>query len=373
MKEYATIYGAWGDILVSIQECFKQGYSKFLILSNQSDIENFMLAQNFVEDVIKLPFEEKYLSMLNNERDLSDYCSKLFHKNISVKNLSFDYSNNTTRYDIYKSFNVDEKSKKWAMEIYEQLPEKFILFQPYSINSSSMSDHWKYWDQLIKYHLSKKINVVACGRNIDFSKFDKFDNFYDISNSTNSFQQIFALCHYADKIISTSNGLSFYCASNDIESIIIMNRSASNYFSGFNRAIFSKKIKKIDFNCPLLEAISIIENNKKYDNLYQILACFPYLTKEEIYNILKNKNSNIYLQIKQGKITSVYSELGFDPLVLSFLVLCHDKFIYHIKYTNENEKYKWEQNILFFEEIFNKEIDFKFVNEPILKYDLITK
>jgi len=371
-NNYAVVVGAWGDILVSIQECYKKNYTKFIMLSNQIDIENFLMAQSFVEEVLKLPFNNEIMTEVGKGKlSFSNYCSSVFNKKIETDFYFFDNNHNTTRYDLYQNFVTDEKSKKWAKDISENLPKDFILFHPYSVgNSCPKINHWKHWSSLIEHYVKKKHNIVLCGQNIDFSHLDGYENFYDLSNSTGSFQQIFALCHYALRIIMTSNGLSFYCASNDINSVVILNKTASNYFSGFNRTIFSKNLTKIDFNCPLLEAISIIDNNKKHEDLYEILACFPYLHREDTYNSLNDKNNPICEQIKQGQVESIYSESGFDPLIFAHMILKNKRFIYHIKNYNEDEEFKILQNVKYFIERYNRDIDFKFISKPLLNYDL---
>lgn len=372
-NNYALIAGAWGDILVSIQECYKKNYTKFIMLSNQNDIENFLMAQSFVEEVIKLPFNHEVMNEVNKgDKEFSDYCSSLFKKNIKADFYFFDDNNNTIRYDLYQNFVTDEKSMVWAKEIVKSLPEDFILFHPYSIgNSCPRKNHWKHWNSLIEHYVKKKHNIVLCGQSIDFSHFDCYENFYDLTNITESFQQIFALCHYASRIIMTSNGLSFYCASNDFNSIVILNKTASNYFSGFNRTIFSKNLTKIDFNCPLLEAISIIDNNKKQEDLYEIMACFPYLHRENTYSLLIDKNNSICEKIKHEEIESIYSESGFDPLIFAHMILKNKRFIYHIQNYNEDEEFKILQNVKYFIERHNRDIDFKFISKPLLNYDLL--
>lgn len=375
MNKYAVIVGAWGDVLVSIKECHSQNFTKFILLSNQNDIENFLLAQDFIKEVIKLPYNKDLVDKISlGEKHFSNYCSDIMNRNIEVKFMLFDFLNNTNRYDIFQNFKLDEKSMKWAQDICENLPKDFILFHPYSIgNSCPKNEHWKHWDSLLEYYLKKNKNIVLCGQNIDFSHFDHYENLIDLTNSTDSFQKIFALCHYAQKVIMTSNGLSFYCASNNINSVIILNKSASNYFSGFNRAIFSENIIKIEYDTPFLETISIIENNTKNQDIYKILACFPYLNREITYNSLKNKNNEICLKIKNNKILSIYSEIGFDPLIFANMILKNKRFIYHIQNYNESEEYQILENVKYFIDRYNRDIDFKFISSPILNYDLFLK
>jgi hypothetical protein len=375
MEKYAVLVGAWGDVQVSLQECFKRNFRKIILLSNQKYIENFLLAQDFIDEVIKFPFNTEFMDKLNDgDKVFSEYCSHLKNKKIETTSFLFDDFNNTNRYDIYKNLKLDDESIEWAKNTAKKLPSNFILFHPYSIgNSCPKNDHWKHWESLIEYYVKKKNNIVLCGQNIDFSFLDNYENFYDLTNSTDSFQKIFALCHYAEKIIMTSNGLSFYCASNNLKSLVIMNKSASNYFSGFNRAIFSENVIKIDFDCPFLEAISIIENDKKSKDLFEILACFPYLHRDNIYDSLQMKNNEICQKIKQGHILSLYSENGFEPIIFANMILKNKRFIYHIRNYNEQEEYKIIENVKYFIDRYNRDIDFKFITSPIMDYDLILK
>jgi hypothetical protein len=374
MEKYAFICGAWGDIQVSLKEVEKTGIRKIIAATGQVDIENFLLAQDFIDEVIKIDFfpELWNLAVINRE-NLDEFLSNKIKKPVNVVNCAFNSSNNFIRYDLYSNGKIDEKSKQWAKEISQQLPEEFILFYPYSIgNSAPKKVHWPHWEALLTYLLKKSNNVVLCGQNIDLSHFDKYDNFYDLSNITFSFQQVFGLAFYAKQVITTHNGLSFFCVSNEFTTTVICNRH-SGYFNGFNRSLSGKHVKKIDYNSTLLEAISILENDAKVDDIYEIISSFPYLYKDFMYEHLVSKNNDISQQIQSGKIMSIYSENEFNPIIFANMILKNKRFIYHIQNYNEQEEYKILENVKFFIEKYNRDIDFKFISGPILNYDLFLK
>lgn len=372
MKDYCFVLGVWGDVLVSIQECFKSGCKNILVASNQNDIENFILAQDFVDHVYKVKYDNitnHYYSLGIDH--LSKYLSEELNDQINLIDCSVDAGNNRIRYDIYKNLKVDSKSEEWALEKLKHLPKDFILLYPYSINSSDKKAHWPHWDILVKYLLDKNMNVVLCGISIDHSKFDIYENFYDLSFTTSSFQQVFALAKFAQSVYTTSNGITFFCASNDILTYTFFNYSASNYFNGFNRTIYSKKLYKISYNSTFLEALSIINSSKRKDDIFEILACFPYLHKDEMYNLLLRKNETKYQDLKNNKYNSVYSKKPFDPLVFATLVLNNDRFIYHVKADDEIIENQILENVNYFKDIFKRDIDFKFIQKPLMNYDLI--
>jgi hypothetical protein len=375
MEKYAFVAGAWGDIQVSLKEVEETGITKIIAATGQNDIENFLLAQDFIDEVIKIDFPPELWQMaVINRNNLDHYLSSVVKKPIITTNCAFNSSNNFIRYDLHKNTKIDEKSKQWAQDISKELPKDFILFYPYSVaNSAPKEVHWPHWEQLLKHLLKKSNNVVLCGQNVDLSHFDKYDNFYDLSNITSSFQQVFALTFYAKQIITTHNGLSFFCVSNELPTTVIFNAHANSYFNGFNRSINGNNLKKIDYNSTLLEAISILENDNKIDDIYEIISSFPYLHKDNMYDNLMDKNNEICQQIKQEEIMSIYSENGFVPIVFANMILKNKRFIYHIKNYNEKEEYQILENVKYFIRRYNRDIDFKFISKPLLNYDLFLK
>ena len=375
MEKYAFIAGAWGDTQVSLKEVEKTGIEKIIVATGEKDIENFLLAQDFINEVIKIDFPPVLWHMaVINRNNLDEYLSIVIKKQVTVVNCAFNSSNNFIRYDLSKNVKIDEKSKQWSENISKELPKDFILFYPYSVaNSAPKEVHWPHWEQLLTYLLKKSNNIVMCGQNVDLSHFDQYDNFYDLSNITSSFQQVFALAFYAKQIITTHNGLSFFCVSNELPTTVIFNAHANSYFNGFNRSINGNNLKKIDYNSTLLEAISILENDNKIDDIYEIISSFPYLHKDHMYEYLMAKNNEVCQKIKNEKITSIYSEDGFAPIIFATMILKNKKFIYHIQNYNEKEEHQILENVKYFTERYNRDIDFKFISKPILNYDLFLK
>lgn len=375
MEKYAFIAGAWGDTQVSLKEVEKTGIKKIIAATGEYDIENFLLAQDFIDEVIKIDFPPILWHMaVINRNNLDGYLSDVINKPITAINCAFNAANNFIRYDLCKNVKVDEKSKQWAENIRKELPKEFILFYPFSVmNSAPKNVHWPHWEQLLTYLLKKSNNIVLCGKNVDLSHFDQYDNFYDLSNITSSFQQVFALSFYAKQIITTHNGLSFFCVSNELPTTVIFNAHANSYFNGFNRSINGINLKKIDYRSTLLEAISILENDNKNIDIYEIISSFPYLHKDLMYEHLVIKNNEICQKIKNEEITSIYSEDGFVPIIFANMILRNKRFIYHIQNYDEKEEYQILENVKYFIERYNKDIDFKFISNPILNYDLFLK
>lgn len=375
MDKYAFVAGAWGDIQVSLKEVERSGIKKIIAATGQNDIENFLLAQDFIDEVIIIDFPPELWQMAVIKRsNLDHYISNKINKNVTIINCAFNSANNFIRYDLIKNTKIDNKAKQWAKEIKKDLPENFTLFYPFSVSNSAPKEiHWPHWNLLLKYLLKKSKNIVVCGQHVDLSIFDDYNNFYDLTNLTSSFQQVFALAFYATDIITTHNGLSFFCVSNELPTTVIFNGHANSYFNGFNRSINGKNLKKIDYNSTLLEAISILENNNNTIDIYEIISSFPYLHKDDMYDNLNLKNHEICQKIKNEKIISVYSEIGFAPIIFANMMLKNNRFIYHIKNYNEKEEHQIIENVKYFIERYDKEIDFKFISNPILNYDLFLK
>lgn len=371
MDTFALICGAWGDIIVSLKELKNTNISKVIAATGQNDIENFLLAQDFINEVIKTDFpSELWINAVLERNDVTSYICNKINKNVNIVNCSFNSANNYIRYDLIENLTTDEKSKKWAKEINKDLPDKFILFYPYSLgNSAPKSVHWPYWKHLLSYLLKNQNNVVLCGMNSDFSEFDVYDNFIDLSNTTNSFQQVFALSHYAEQIITTHNGLSFYCSSNNLNSAVIFNSHADNIFNGFNRSI--QNVKKISYNDTLLDAISILKNPIKKDTFNDIIASFPYLHKTLMYDNITKKNNEICNLIKLNKFNTVFSKKGFLPYVIATLILSHKSFIYHMYLLDDEDELQIIENVKYLSEKYKCDIDFKILNQKSLEYDIV--
>jgi hypothetical protein len=369
MDAYVLICGAWGDIIVSLRQLKDTGISKIIAATGQKDIENFLLAQDYIDEVIKIDFPpELWINASIERNDVTDYISKKIGKQINLVNCSFNSAHNYIRYDLVKKITVDNKSKQWASVIKDDLPEDFILFYPYSLgNSAPLSVHWPYWKQFLKYLLDTKYNVVLCGMNLDFSEFDCYENFTDLSNATDSFQQVFALSHYAKQIITTHNGLSFYCSSNELKTIVIFNQHADNIFNGFNRSI--QNVKRISYNDTILDAISIFHAPIKKDTFNDILSSFPYLHKSLMYENIAEKDNILCDKVKN--CISVYSEKGFIPYIMATLILHHKRFIYHMKKMDEENEFEIIENIKYLSDKYECEIDFKILNQKTLNYDLV--
>jgi hypothetical protein len=92
-----------------------------------------------------------------------------------------------------------------------------------------------------------------------------------------------------------------------------------------------------------------------------------------MYENLMMKNNEICQKIKQEEIISLYSENGFEPIIFANMILKNKRFIYHIQNYNEKEEYKILENVKYFIDRYNRDIDFKFILKPIMDYDLILK
>ena len=320
--DYALVIGAWGDVISSLHEVKISGIRKIILSTNMNHIKDFLLCQDFIDKVELIPFShEIYTYGVDRNKIIPDSLSRI-SKNI--KNCSFHMGYPFVRYDIIDGLNVSKKSKKWVESI--NLPEKFILFYPYSLgNSCPLERHWPHWKELLKYLLDKKNNVVVCGINYDFSDFDSYNNFYDFINATDSFEDVFALAFKANKIITTHNGLSLFCAANNLNTTVIMNLNGNSVFNGFNRNINNSNITKIDYDSTLLEAISMLNKKITKRSIENYLLNFPYLSHTEIVELNKNNKS-----VKVPKnIKSIYSD-KFNFYVLAYILKHYKKFTYKV-------------------------------------------
>lgn len=310
--DYALVIGAWGDTISSLNEVKRSGIRKIILASNMPKIKDFLLSQKFIDEVVLIPFSGKvYKFGIDRYGEMPEILSNI---STNILNCSFHMTIAHVRYDIVDKLSVSEKSKNWAESI--NIPKDFILFYPYSLgNSVRLERHWPYWKSLLKYLLDKNKNIVLCGINYDFSEFDIYPNFYDFVNLTDSFEDVFALSFKANKIITTHNGLSLFCAANNLNTAIIMNANGNSVLNGFNRNTTNSNITKIDYQSTLLEAISILDKKQKNNSIAQILINFPYIDCREVPLIVKENKKT-----KPNKnISSIYSD-KFNYYILAYIV-----------------------------------------------------
>lgn len=320
--DYALVIGAWGDVISSLNEVKNSGIRKIILSTNMHQIKDFLSCQDFIDEVITIPFShEIYAYGVDRNKILPESLSSI---STSIKNCSFHMGYPYIRYDIINGLKVSEKSIKWAESI--NLPDNFILFYPYSLgNSCPLERHWPHWKELLKYLLSKKKDLVVCGINYDFSEFDSYPNFHDFINVTDTFEDVFALALWANKIITTHNGLSLFSTANNLNTTVIMNLNGNSVFNGFNRNIYNSNITKIDYECTLIEAISMLNKKISKTSIEHYLLNFPYLSHTEIAELnKKHKSGKIPKNIK-----SIYSE-NFNFYILAYILKHYKTFKYQV-------------------------------------------
>jgi 23S rRNA pseudoU1915 N3-methylase RlmH len=320
--EYALVIGAWRDVISSLNEVKNSGIRKIILSTNMNQIKDFLLCQDFVDDVSLIPFShEIYAYGVDRNKNIPESLSSV---SANIKNCSFHMGYPFIRYDIIDKLNVSKKSINWAQSV--NLPDNFILFYPYSLgNSCPLERHWPHWKELLKYLLEKKYNLVVCGINYDFSEFDSYSNFHDFINVTDSFEDVFALALKANKIITTHNGLSLFCTANNLNTTVIMNLNGNSVFNGFNRNIYNSNITKIDYDSTFLEAISMLNKKIKKTSIEHYLLNFPYLSHTEIADLnKKHKAEKIPKDIK-----SIYSD-NFNFYILAYILKNYKIFKYQV-------------------------------------------
>ncbi len=321
--EYALVIGAWGDTISSLNEVKRSGIRKVILASNMTKIKDFLLSQDFIDDVVLIPFSgEVYSFGIDRYGEMPKILSDI---STNILNCSYHMTIAHVRYDIIDKLNVSDKSINWAESL--DIPKDFILFYPYSLgNSVKLERHWPHWKSLLRYLLEKNKNIVLCGINYDFSEFDIYPNFYDLVNMSDSFEDVFALSLRANKIITTHNGLSLFCAANNLNATIILNANGNSVMNGFNRNTSNSNITKVDCQSTLLEAISILDKKQKNNTIAKILINLPYIDCRDVPELIK-KNK----KIKPPKnISSIYSE-KFNYYILAYIAKHYKKFNYYFE------------------------------------------
>lgn len=249
--ETALVTGSWGDVLASYGKI-----CKYLKENNKDSIDvvyfgldlyicDFLNLQPNINEVKQLLISEpavyfKYNHMAAHDfeqfmqvTEMNEQIPDLIPMNVNKSNLV----ENPT--DCFREFSVT------LLQVSNDLPDHYVLFQPYSIRSCNYAEHWKYWMEALDYVLeTSSIKVVLVGEirskfDVEFTfPFKEHPNLINLVGQTKSMMEVFNIAKNADQIITTSNCLSMFSAINKIPAIVVCNglieEKAQYYFNWIN-------------------------------------------------------------------------------------------------------------------------------------------
>lgn len=143
----------------------------------------------------------------------------------------------------------------------------FILIQPYSFNSCGIRQHYRDWHSVIQFASSLPFQSVIVGS----SYIKNYNNSINLSACLIDMQDVFALADRAKLVITTSNGLAYYCVCNNIPSLILCNDNCSEK----NGSLIWRSFLKLGSNSILINSTDNISRVKD--------ATFSIFAKNENY------------------------------------------------------------------------------------------
>jgi hypothetical protein len=270
MNKWGTACGVWGDIIVGLGY-FKEyiGSGKILYLGNNDQIVDFLKAQTFITDVKKVPIDEYewrrywiYTVFNKTPKNMPEYKTTVdapflkagFQNNeYIISHLTLDKAKPDQPIYQWTNAKLPSYVEEWAKEKAKTLPEKFYLYQPFSLNSNSVSDHWKDWDRLTSLIITRTNNklVLVCHNwPPDLKTRSKVmfnQKIISLYNEVPSMMHIFALAKYATAIITTSNSLAHWCQASNLPCLVICNRKSTREQYIFRRVLEWPTIGMVEY------------------------------------------------------------------------------------------------------------------------------
>jgi hypothetical protein len=271
MSKWGTTNGVWGDVIVGLGyflDKIKEG--RILYLGNNDQIIQFLNCQPFITEVKKLPVIDErewqkywmytvFNQTFKEDPNFKSYPEEPFIKagmskdSFKITHLTLEDSRITAPIYQWHGVKLPRDVKDWAKNVAKTLPKEFYLFQPYSFNSNSPTDHWQDWNALAHYittRTNKKLVLVGHNwipkmESLSSAMFDP--KIISLYNQAPSMLHIFALARYATGTITTSNSLAHWCQIDDLPCMVICNRKSTRPNYIFRRVLEWPTLKFIEF------------------------------------------------------------------------------------------------------------------------------
>ena len=238
MTLWTTAIGAWGDIFVSCGNIIKllreegRDSCSTVYFGLDDNIKEFLEYQDFIDEVYHLKLGGEHLFdalMYQAQHDYSRWLSLTKLDALS----SVPVRTHVTPELVHSSNCFRDFDLKLPPRPRDQrLPESFLLFQPYSIQSNTEATHWPYWMVALEWILDNTdYHVVMVGRdgvlgspdpNFSTPKF-KHPRVTDLVNETSSMMDVLNMASLAKGIISTANALPIWCIIKKIPALVVYN------------------------------------------------------------------------------------------------------------------------------------------------------
>ena len=195
------------------------------------DIKEFLEYQDFIDEVhhLKLGGERLYDPLVYQaQHDYSRWLNLTKLDELS----SVPVRTHVTPELVHSSNCFRDFDLKLPPRAPQTLPEPFLLFQPYSIQSNTEATHWPHWRAALEWILfNTDWHVVMVGKdgvpgspdpNFVTPRFQS-PRVTDLVNKTPSMMDVLAMASSAKGIISTANALPIWCIIKKIPALVVYN------------------------------------------------------------------------------------------------------------------------------------------------------
>ena len=252
---WCTAVGAWGDSLCAMGNSFNYpGRCRFLHYGYDSSIRDFMQAQHWITEACHLkPAENQYRHVVN---------ATAFTENT----VFFDKFANVIETHLRPSVTLSKHIHRWhgarlpvkqVENVFNyNLPKSYVLFQPYSTQSSKIEGHWPHWEKALELLLTfTPLHLVIVGESELTT--GSHPRVLDLSGCTSSMMEVFALAERSQGVIGTCNSLSIYCGILSIPAVICPN---SHLIEGsyFHRYIDVEPVKLITYESNTADFLAVV-------------------------------------------------------------------------------------------------------------------
>jgi len=227
MKSYFTAIGSWGDVLACLGNIYFTNPETINIIYFGFDpnIKNFLEIQPKVREVVHIiPKNDTHFLRLTTLASMKADLNQLFKIEGKIIATHVDHDalpNRNFQCNISKTY---EKNNK-------------ILFQPYSLQSNRLDEHWPFWMDALNWLLEEN-DIILTGnskshqlfKNEPLPEFPTHPRLTNLIDQTDSMEDVFALAEACKFVITTNNCLASWTAMKEIPALIMHTKRVNPYF-----------------------------------------------------------------------------------------------------------------------------------------------
>lgn len=224
---WTTAFETWGDVIASCGNIHKllneRGMDRCntLYFGLEDKVVDFLNCQDFINEVWYLkPDQKSYESLLisayyNFPLWLTKTGIDSQLRNIVSTHIDSSLIHSDDPSICYRDFDLKLPDSSWNIE------GPFLLFQPYSVQSCAVDQHWPHWTDALEWvSENTEWQVVVVGK----EEFPTPPRVLNLVGQTKSMLDVFHLSLQAKGIITTSNALTMWSILKKKSSLVVCNQ-----------------------------------------------------------------------------------------------------------------------------------------------------